>query len=1032
MFALLVRESLRRRLLVLVVAALLVLLGTLSLPRIPVDVLPDLNKPTVTVFTEAPGLAPEEVEPLVSVPVESVMSGLPGVTRVRSVSAAGLSTVIVEFDWNTEILLDRQRVAERLAMIRESLPRDAAPRIGPLASIMGEVMLIALSGPQVAAQPGPLRWLADNRLRPLLLAVPGVALVTVIGGEVGQYRVAPDLAAMRQLGVSLQQIEDALRRYGLAVSGGFVEHQAQEYMLRLVASGEHVQNLRALVVAWAGDHPVLLNQIARVDLAPAFKRGDAGYGGEPAIILSVQKQPQADTLILSRELRRSLESFGPELPPGVESNVLFEQARFIDRSVDNVLGVLRDAALIVTLVLLAFLLNLRTTLISLTAIPLSILVTVLVFRYLGLSINTMTLGGIAIAIGELVDDAVVDVENILRRLRQSRLAADGRSALVVILAAVLEVRTGVLHATLIVVLAFAPLFALPGVEGRLFTPLGVAYIVSILASLLVAMTLTPALSYYLLRGAPPAPDGALLRRLKLASARSLSWSFDHFAVVAGVAVLGVVLALAVLPQFDRIFLPPFNEDTLTVNLLLQPGTALAASNQIGQLAERRLLESPLVRATGRRTGRAELDDHAEGVHYSELDVDLRAGDTPRAAVLAELRQRLELLPGQVSIGSPIAHRIDHLLSGVRAQLAVKLFGDDLDTLRDAAEAVRSALVGIDGLVDMQVQRQVHVPQLQVRIRPEQALAYGASTGDIAAQIQTLTSGRVVSRVIEAQRHRDVVIRVDDAERQPETLEALLIETPIGRVPLSRVAEIVDTEGPSQIAREKGRRVLTVSANTGSDDMAQILEQVNAAIIGLKLPESVRVGIEGALRERERATRQIALLGLVSLALILLVLYSRYGSLRLSAIILINVPLALVGSVVALALSGQPLSLASLVGFITLTGIATRNGILKLSHYVQLIAREGETFGRPMIVRGSLERLAPVLMTSLGAALALLPLLLAGDAPGKEILHPVAVVIFGGLLSATLLDTLLTPTLVLRYGERALQRLVVRAQASETF
>lgn len=1034
MFNFLVHASLKYRLFVLAASLVLLVFGALNMRSLPIDVLPDLNKPSVTVMTEAPGMAPEQVEQLVTFPLESVMSGLPGVTRVRSVSGLGLSILYVEFDWGSDIYRNRQQVTERLATVSSRLPPGVAPHIGPINSIMGEIMLVTLSGKGAAAEPMALRSLADWTVRPRLLAIPGVSQVIPIGGEVQRYQVSPDAAAMDQVKVSLDQIEASLRGYASNGSGGFVARQSQEYVVRYLGQSNRIEDLRNLVVSVHEGRPILLSQVASVRLGAASKRGDAGFNAQPAVILSVQKQPGTDTVKLNAELEAAIKDMAASLPPGVKTDILFQQSRFIDTSIDNLRSALLDAAIIVAIVLFLFLLNTRTTLISLIAIPVSILTTMLVFRYLGLSINTMTLGGIAIAIGELVDDAVVDVENIFRRLREDARSASRRGALAVVREASIEVRSGVVNATLIIVLVFVPLFALPGIEGRLFASLGVAYIVSILASLLVAITLTPVLSYYLLPGiARQQPqDSPLLRWLKAQDQRLLAWSFQHERSLLLVAGGAVVLALAAVPFFPRTFLPAFNEGTLTVNVIMQPGTSLVASNQIGTLAEKRLLEVPEVIQVGRRTGRAELDEHAEGVHYSELDVDLAPSERSRDAVLKDIRERLAALPAAVSLGQPISHRLDHLLSGIRAQLSLKLYGDDLDALHPLALDLQGRLARIPGLVDVQVEKQVRVPQLHVVIDYDRARQYGVTPATVIQALEMLTNGRVVSRVLEDSRQFDVVVRLEDAQRSPEALADHLVETPTGRIPLRLLARIVEADGLNQISHENGRRRLAVSANTDGGDMADILAQVRAEIARTPLPRGVTVALEGQFREREQAMRAITGLALISLALIVLVLYSRYRSMVLVGIILANIPLALVGSVVAMALFELPLSVASLVGFITLAGISVRNGILKISHYINLVALENEQFSVPMIVRGSLERLAPVLMTALGAALALIPLMLNGDAPGKEILHPVAVVIFGGLISATILDTVLTPMLFRRFGAASVARLIERTGQGEKF
>lgn len=1023
MFNLLVGASLRQRLLVLAVAVLLMVYGSMTLVSMPVDVFPDLNKPTVTIMTEAPGMAPEEVEQLVTFPLETALNGMAGVTRVRSVSGVSLSVIYVEFAWGSDIYLNRQQVGERLNLVRAQLPPAVTPQMGPVSSIMGEIMLVALASE--GATPMAVRDYADWTLRPRLLTLPGVAQVIPIGGEVKQYRVTPNLVRMRELDVSLAELEAALQNIGVNSSGGFLDYAGKEYLIRNIGRTTQLEDLRNLVIAHKDAHPVLLRQVAEVGFSAANKRGDAGFQGKPAVILSVQKQPGADTVALTSALDTALREITRQRPEGIGAPaILFKQADFIAASVSNVEEALRDGAIMVAVVLFLFLLNVRTTLISLVAIPVSLLVSVLVFRYLGLTINTMTLGGLAIAIGELVDDAVVDVENILRRLREAR-SQQRFSVMQVVLNASIEVRSAIIYATIIIVLVFVPLFALPGIEGRLFVPLGIAYIVSILASMLVSMTVTPVLSYYLLPklALTHQGDSPLVRVLKAWDTHLLHWSFRHQKTVLGGALLAVVIALAAVPFFPRAFLPAFNEGTLTVGVMLNPGTSLSEANRMGTLAESLIMQVPEVTQVGRRTGRAELDEHAEGVHSSEIDVDLKVSHRDREAIMADIRQRLSLLPASISIGQPISHRLDHMLSGVRAQIALKIYGEDLDTLRSLAESMRSRLATVPGIVDLQVEKQVLIPQQQVRIDYARAAALGVSPGAILQALETLVAGADIGQVLDSGRRYEIILRVDDKDRTLQGLSQLLVETPAGRVPLSHVANIEDTVGPNQISRDNSRRRIVIAANTDGRDMSQIIEQVRSILEANPLPAGYFSTLEGQFQAQEEASRLIAGLALISLAMIFLVLYSRYHSTRLVLIIMGNIPLALVGSIVALKLSNGVLSVASLIGFITLAGISTRNGILKLSHYINLVAQEGERFGPAMVVRGSLERLTPVLMTALVAAFALLPLVLAANDPGKEILHPVAVVIFGGLISSTLLDTLVTPVMFLRWGEAPLQKLL---------
>ena len=1024
MFNWIVTHSLHNRLFVLAFAVIVLLYGGLTAQQMPVDVFPDLNKPTVTIMSEAGGMAPEEVEQLVSFPLETALNGMPGVTRVRSVSGIGLSIVYAEFAWGSDIYRNRQLIAERLAEVREQLPEGVKPAMGPISSVMGEIMLIALPADPAQVSPMAVREYVDFVLRPRLLSIPGVAQVIPIGGEVRQFRVEPDSAMMAQLDVSYAELSSALQGFSSNTSGGYLEQNAREYLIRHMGRTTRLADLQSLAVKVVNGQPILLKQVALVKFAPAFKRGDGGFAGKPAVIVSVQKQPNADSIALTRQIEQALDSLAKRLPPGISTpQVSFRQADFIDASIANVQEALRDGAIMVAIILLLFLLNVRTTLISLTAIPLSLAITFLVFKALGLSVNVMTLGGLAIAIGELVDDALVDVENVLRRLKEQR-PSNALSILKVIAAACNEVRSGVVVATLVVVLVFVPLFALPGIEGRLFAPLGVAYITSILASLAVALTVTPVLCYYLLPRMQQIAhgDSPLVTWLKRGQRRILLAAFAHAHSILIAAVLLLLAAVASVGSLPRAFLPAFNEGTLTIGVLLNPGTSLSESNRIGSLAENLLLQVPEVKSVGRRTGRAELDEHAEGVHSSEIDVDLRASARSREAIMADIRQRLALLPATVTVGQPISHRLDHLLSGVRAQIALKIYGDDLDTLRATAAGLHAQLAQIPGLTDLQVEKQVLIPQIKVRLDYDRAAQLGVAPGTLLQTLETLAEGDTLTQIIDNNKRFDLVVRLPDSARDPMGLGNILIDTPHGKVPLAQVASIEEADGPNQIGRENSRRRLVIAANSDGSDMAAIIAQIRTLLAAQSLPEGYFVSLEGQFQAQEAASRLIAGLALVSLALIFMVLYSRYQSALLALLIMGNIPMALIGSVIAMWLAGVSLSVASLVGFITLTGIATRNGILKVSHYINLCKFEGECFGQALIVRGSLERLTPVLMTALTAALALLPLLFAADAAGKEILHPVAVV-FGGLVSSTLMDSLLTPLLFWLFGRAPLQRLL---------
>lgn len=1063
MFTVLVTQSLRNRLLVLAIALVLVVYGAYAVTRLPVDVLPDLNRPTVTIMTEADGLAPAEVEQLVTFPLETAMNGLPGLVRLRSVSGVGLSVVYVEFDFGTDIFRNRQQIAERLALVRDRLPANVSPQMGPISSIMGQVLMFAVTSD--TASPMAVREAADFVIRPRLLAIPGIAQVIPMGGEVRQFRVSPDVSAMRAYGITLDALEKALSQFGTNSGGGFADQSGREFLIRNIARTLSLDDLKTLVLPRPAGGTVFLHQIAQVDFAARLKRGDAGYMGRPAVILSVEKQPEADTLALTNAVEEAVADLNRTLPDGIRiSPPVFRQADFIAASIGNVEKVLLEAMAVVAVVLFLFLLNWRTTVISLTAIPVSILATAIVFHAFGLSINTMTLGGLAIAIGELVDDAVVDVENIFRRLRENAAAAAPRPVFDVVVVASREVRSGIVYATLIIVLVFVPLFALPGIEGRLFAPLGQAYIVSILASLLTSITLTPVLAFYLLPALSrhAERDGVLVRLLKGGYAALLSTAFRHpRLVMAGTAFL-FVAALAAATGLPRAFLPPFNEGSLTISMSFRPGLSLAESHRMGLVAETLILDVPEVKAVARRTGRAELDEHAEGVHASEIEVDLMPtapvfdrrregfaqaprGLTPiddeidsssigvspaarsRAEITADIRDRLAVLPASFNVGQPISHRLDHMLSGVRAEIALKLFGDDLDTLRATAESLRQRLGAIPGLVDLQVERQVRVPEVTVRVDYGRAALHGLQPAQVTDALARLSNGRVVSTLVDGNRRFDLIVRLPEATRSAEGLARLLIETPSGWVPLSEVADVKETDGPNQILREGGRRRIVVLANTsGGRDTAAIIADMRRVIAATDLPPGMSTRLEGTFAAQEDSMRTIGALAAVSLLLVFAILYSRYRSALFALVIMGSVPLALIGAVVALWLAGQPLSVASMIGFVTLTGIAARNGILKISHIINLAITEGLPFGPALVARGSLERLTPVLMTAASAGIALLPLMSGAEVPGKEILHPVAVTIFGGLVSATLLDAVLTPVLVLVYGRRPLERLVAAA------
>jgi HME family heavy-metal exporter len=1025
MFRALLEASLRHRALVIALAVALVGVGLYQAARLPVDVLPDLTRPTVAVQIEAPGFAVEDVETQVAYPLETALSGLPGISRLRSLSTAGLAIVYAEFDWDADLYRSRQLVAERLEAARGQWPEGLVPRIGPPTSLMGEILLVALQADSHEADPQTLRSHADWTLRPALLAVPGVAQVLAIGGEIRQYEVQPDPARMRLFGVTLDELQAALRGHGQNLGGGLIESAGQEVAVRAGGKPFSFDELAQVAVARKGAAVIRVGQLATLAVGHRFPRGAAGANGHPAVILAIQKQPGIDTLALTAALEAKLVALDASLPKGARRLTVFRQADFIEHAVDNVLDALRDGALIVAVILFVFLLSGRATAIALTAIPLSVLAAILALTALGLSINTMTLGGLAIAVGELVDDAVVGVENVVRRLRQRAGAPASPGALIEAVGrATLEVRSGILYATLLIVLVFVPLFALGGVEGRLFAPLGIAYIAAILGSLVVAITVTPVLCAGLFGQAAHLPVeprwlAALKRRYLGLLERLLGWPR---AVLAGTGLL-LAGSLLLAAQLPRSFLPPFNEGTLTINLIAEPGIALGESDRLGRIAENLILEVPEVAAVGRRTGRAEADEHAEGVHYSELDVSLRddGHGRPQRVVAADLRARLAALPASVSIGQPISHRLDHLLSGVRAPLVVKVFGPDLPTLRRLAAEVQATLSALDGLADVLIEPQIDTPQFEIGLDARAAADAGVSPARAQSAINALTVGSRLAQIVDGDTRTELVLRLPDAARQESALEDLQIDGAAGAVPLNWIAEFHNGAAPNQILREHLQRRIAVTAFPAAHGFDASAAAARAQLTARAWPPGYRVVVEGQAASRAAAAQRIAGLGVLSLLLMAAVLYGRYGSLRLTAIILGNVPLALIGGVVALAVTGTPLSVASLIGFVTLAGIAARNGILKISHYLTLARDEGEPFGVPLVLRGSAERLTPVLMTALIAALSLLPLMLDGGAPGKEILHPVALVIFGGLLSSTLLDSFVTPLLFLRLGGSTVAR-----------
>ncbi len=1055
----LIEFSLRNRLFVIAFAALVLVYGIITLVNLPVDVLPDLNRPRVTIFLEANGMAPEEIEAQVNLPVETSLNGAPGVEVVRSVATPGLGMVFVEFDWNTEVYRARQLTAEKLQSVQ--LPNGITPQLGPISSIMGQIMMVAVTGDTTS--PAELRTISDFTIRRRLMSIKGVSQVIPIGGERLQYQVLVSSEKLRQFNISIDEVDKALQLTNQNTTGGFFDNKGSEVLIRNIARVNTLEDLAGTVVTNKDNAPVLLRQVAEVKFGGAVKRGDGSLNGRPAVILNIEKQPGANTVGLTDEILKAIAELQTSLPGDVkiQTNV-FNQKDFIVNSLTNVEVALRDGFILVVIILFLFLLNFRTTIITLTAIPLSLVITAIIFKMFGISINTLTLGGLAIAIGELVDDAIVDVENVFRRLKENWASPQPKPLLKVIYEASSEVRNSIVYATIIVVLVFLPLFYLQGIEGKIFAPLGIAYITSIIASLLVSLTVTPALCSYLLgkekslrpvnllfwkkkkiNSKQPAAvlqpgmethDSALVRWLKKQDTKILHKSLRHPKIIIAAAIALIIAAAAIVPFFGTEFLPPFNEGSFTVNVVTPAGTSLEESNKIGTVAEQQILKIPDVLLTSRRTGRAELDEHAEPPNYTEIDVALKKDRRSMKAILADIRANLEILKGSnINIGQPISHRLDHLLSGVRAQVAVKIFGNDLAELRTGAAAMKDILNTVPGVVDLQVEKQVLVPQLQIKIDRNALQRYGLQAGKVAEDLEIFYNGKVSSQVLDGQKTFDILLRSSDADRSNiENIRSTQIALPNGSlIPLAQIATIEMENGVNSVSHENTQRRIVVSANIQGRDVGTTVKEMQQKVKEqLKLPQGYYLQWGGQFESQQSASKLIAILSIFSLLGIFLVLYSHFKSSIIVFQIMLNIPLALIGSVIAVLLTGGVFSIATMVGFITLTGIASRNGIMMISHYIHLVQHEGETFNDNMIIRGSLERLVPVLMTALVAALALIPLTMDATAPGKEILYPVATVILGGLISSTLLDMVVTPVVFKQFGEKALKKYLAQQDKKE--
>ncbi len=1027
-----IRWSLRNRLFVVVGALLLLLWGGYETSRMPVDVFPDLTAPTVTVIIEAHGMAPREVEAQVTLPIESALNSATGIRRVRSNSQVGLSLIYAEFDWGTDIYHARQIITEKLQTVRDSLPPEvASPVLAPVASIMGEIMFIALHSDRHNAM--ELKSTADWVVRRRLLAVPGIAEVIPYGGETKQYQVLVKPERLAAYAIGLDEVTAALGMTNRSSSAGFYSEGGQEYLIQGLGRVRSVEEIGQTLVAMRGDQPILVRQLAEVKIGPALARGTAAHNGQPAVVLGIQKQPGANTLELTRRLDQEIAAIQDSLPAGIQiESQIFRQADFISVSIDNLLEALRDGVILVVVIVFLFLASGRATLITLLAIPLSLMTTILVLKGLGATINTMTLGGMAIALGALVDDAIIVVENILRRLRQNQQlpASEQEATLRVVLHATREIQSSIVFATLIIMLVFLPLFFLSGVEGRLMQPLGLAYIVALAASLLVAISVTPVLSSLFLTQARVVVSGRetrLVSWLKAGYGLLLNRTIRRWRLISFISILGFMTTVLALNFAGRSFLPDFNEGSLTITAVTLPGTSLEQSDLLGLRVEQILLEQPEVVSTSRRTGRAELDPHAQGVHSSEIEVTLRMGTRDKEAFLAALRRDFASLPGMnIIIGQPISHRIDHMLSGSRANIAVKIFGLDLYELRRIAEQVKTVAEGVPGAVDLAVEQQADIPFLNVRFKREVIARYGLTVGEVAEIIETAFYGQTVSRVLEGEAGYDLIIRYDSRVLENfDNLRSTLITTAAGaQLPLHALADIRKDRAPNAISRENVQRKIVVMLNVAGRDLGSVVDEMRERIASeVDLPSGYHIAYGGQFESAEQATRTLTILGGVVIIAIFLLLFVAFHSGRDALLVMLNLPLALMGGVAGMYLSDGVLSVATLIGFITLFGIATRNGVMLIAHIHNLVRHEQVHDVYEAVHRAAMERLIPILMTALAAGLALVPLAMSGGEPGSEIQTPMAVVILWGLLSSTLLNMIVVPTLYLRFGSvvQGLQR-----------
>lgn len=1019
-----IRFSLQNRAFVLMAAVLLMVGGIYTTSHIDVDVFPDLNAPTVVVMTEATGMAPEEVERLVTFPVETAMNGASDVRRVRSSSTAGFSVVWVEFDWGTDIYRDRQIVFEKLAEVGESLPPDCGkPTLGPQSSILGEAMIIGLDSDTTSMQ--DLRTLADWTFRPRLLSLGGVAQVTVIGGDIKEYQIKLSPEKMKHYDVSLQEVISATESMNRNSTGGVLYEYGNEYIIRGLLSTDDIDGIGRAVVRMQGDVPITLNNIAEIAVGPkAPVLGVASHRGKPAVLMTVTKQPDASTALLTEKLDKAVEDLKSQIPSDVNvSTDIFRQQKFIDSSIDNIKKSLYEGALFVIIVLFFFLMNVRTTLISLVTIPLSLLVSVLTLKFMGLTINTMSIGGMAIAIGSLVDDAIVDVENVFKHLRQNRKLPESERlpVLEVVFNASREVRLPILNSTFIIVVSFVPLFFLTGMEGRMLRPLGIAFITALFASTLVALTLTPVLCSFLLgseKSDKAGKEPALVRWLQKIYNVALEWVLRHKKLTLGSVAALFAVALALFCSFGSSFLPAFNEGSFTINVSTLPGVSLEESDNVGRRAEMLLLSVPEIKTVARKTGRAELDEHALGANVSEIEAPFELSDRPKKAVVEEIRHKLGTLPGvNVEIGQPISHRIDAMLSGTRANIAIKLFGTDLNKMFEIGNKIKTEISAIPGVVDLNVEQQVERPQLQIVPKREMLAKYGVTPSEFTDMVEVYLAGRTVSRVYEGNRVFDLTVKADDDSRSTiEAIRDMPVDVVGGKVPFSQIAEIRSAAGPNTINRENVARKIVISANVSDGDLQGAVNRIRKTINdNVPLPEGYHVEYGGQFESAQSATRTLLVTSLMAILVIFLLLYGQFKNVRQASAVLLNLPLALIGGVFAIFFADGIISIPAIIGFISLFGIATRNGMLLIDRYNEL--RQSGLSLHDAVMRGSLDRLNPILMTALTSALALIPLALGGDLPGNEIQSPMAKVLLGGLLTSTMLNGFIVPVVYILISKK---------------